>query len=800
MEIDSFNLTPKAKLALKDAKEFANQNSHSLINNCHILYGCWKNINSSFINFAGAMGVELELEELSKIILKFSKKHSLLFTSSSHNEIWDTNIQTAIKKAKEFADDHENFYVGIEHLLFGVLECNEKFLEFLLKNDVDYEHLKEIIHEFIIGKTVEPVPAGKEPIPASSKPKVKAIDAYCILLNDLVSKENYQTISGRDKEIETLTEIICRKTKSNCLLLGEPGTGKTAIVEGLAQKINNNECSEILANKKIYSLDLGLMIAGTKYRGQFEERLSNFLEEVKELKDVIIFIDEIHIMIGAGSSEGSMDVANMLKPALARGDIRCIGATTYSEYKKFFEKDGALSRRFDIVKVNEPNKTQVFEMVKASIDSFESYHNVKYSDELINLTIDLCAKYLPNKRFPDKAFDIIDQTCSRVKIKKIKRPAKALKAEGELKTFLNVEEEDFSQEDHLKCALLMDEYTTIMQNWMYKIAKTKFEVTANDVYNVIADKSNVDVETIKESTKNTFSLFKDNLKSKIFGQSENIDKIYNTLACAKVGFGKLNKPIASFFFVGPTSVGKTFAAKNIAKEFFGNESSILQINMSEYQEKNSISKLIGTSAGYVGFEEGGLLTEFVRHNPNSVILFDEAEKCDRSILDLLLQILDEGCINDNLNRKIDFTSSIIVLTSNIGVKDVESKSMGFIQEEIKHEDSYKNSVKKQLKPELVARIDEIIVFNALKSEQFIGIVNNRIQQIKNNLNSKNIKLNISKDLVQFIVSKIGEDFNARSLNSIIRSEIEVPIADLIIKNANLKKISAKVIDKSIKIG
>ena len=798
MEIDSFNLTPKAKLALKDAKEFANRNNHSLINNCHVLYGCWKNINSSFINFANLMGVELSIENLSEIILKFAKKHALLFTASTHNDIWDVDIQNAIKKAKEFADDHENFYIGIEHLLFGVLECNEKFLDFLLKNNIDYEHLKEIIHEFIVGKTSEPPQVEKEPAPAK-KTKIKAIEAYCTLLNDLVKKDDYQKISSRDKEIETLTEILCRKTKSNCLLLGEPGTGKTAIVEGLAQKINSNECSEVLANKKIYSLDLSLMIAGTKYRGQFEERFSNFLEEVKELKDTIIFIDEIHVMIGAGSSEGSMDVANMLKPALARGDIRCIGATTYSEYKKFFEKDGALSRRFDIVKVNEPNRTQVFEMVKASIDSFETYHNVEYSDELINLTIDLCGKYLPNKRFPDKAFDVIDKTCSKVKIKKIKRPLKALKVEKELKDFLDSEEENFSQEMQIKCALLMDKYTSIMQDWMYRVAKTKFKITENDVYEVIANKSNVSVDTIKESANNTFALFKDNLKSKIFGQSENIDKIYETLACSKAGFNKSNRPIANFFFVGPTSVGKTFAAKQIAKEFFGNESSILQINMSEYQEQNSISKLIGTSAGYVGFEEGGLLTEFVRHNPNSVILFDEAEKCHRSILDLLLQILDEGSINDNLNRKIDFTSCIVILTSNIGVKESETKSMGFIQPEVSYKDSYKDSVKKQLRPELVARIDEIIVFNALTNKEFTEIVNERINQIKNNLNSRKIKMTISKDCVDYIVSKLNGDFNARSLNSIIRSEIEVPIADLIIKKSDLKKISIKVIDKIIKI-
>jgi ATP-dependent Clp protease ATP-binding subunit ClpA len=334
---------------------------------------------------------------------------------------------------------------------------------------------------------------------------------------------------------------------------------------------------------------------------------------------------------------------------------------------------------------------------------------------------------------------------------------------------------------------------------MYRVAKTKFKITKDDVYEVIANKSNVNVNTIKESANNTFASFKDNLKSKIFGQSENIDKIYDTLACAKAGFNKSNRPIANFFFVGPTSVGKTFAAKQIAKEFFGNESSILQINMSEYQEQNSISKLIGTSAGYVGFEEGGLLTEFVRHNPNSVILFDEAEKCHRSILDLLLQILDEGSINDNLNRKIDFTSCVIILTSNIGAKESETKSMGFIQPEINHTNSYKESVKKQLRPELVARIDEIIVFNSLGNKEFAKIVNERIDQIKNNLKSKEIKVSISKDSIDYIVGKLSDEFNARSLNSIIRSEIEVPIADLIIKKSDLKKISIKVVDKSIKV-
>jgi ATP-dependent Clp protease ATP-binding subunit ClpC len=798
MEIDSFNLTPKVKLALKDAKHFAIANGHSLINNCHVLYGCWKNINSSFVDFADSAGINIEIDYLRELILKFAKKHPLLFTESPHNNTWDTKIQNAIKKAKEFADDHENFYIGTEHLLFGLLECDEKFLDFLLKNNIDYEYLKQVIHEFIVGGAPEPSLVEKETTQVK-KAKTKAIEAYCVLLNDLVQKEDYQIISGRDREISNMTEILCRKTKSNCLLLGEPGTGKTAIVEGLAQKINSNECSEVLANKKIYSLDLSLMIAGTKYRGQFEERFSNFLEEVKELKDAIIFIDEIHAMVGAGNSEGSMDVANMLKPALARGDIRCIGATTHSEYKKFFEKDGALSRRFDIIKVEEPSKAQVFNMVKASINSFENYHNVECPDELIDLSIDLCEKYLPNKRFPDKVFDIIDQTCAKVKIQKIKRPSKALKIEKQLKYLLDYPEEEFCPEAQAECELLMNEYTSIMQNWTYRIAKTKFKITKDDVYQVIANKSGVNVNTIKESANITFALFKENLKSKIFGQSENIDKIYDTLACAKAGFNKSNRPLANFFFVGPTSVGKTFAAKQIAKEFFGNESSILQINMSEYQEQNSISKLIGTSAGYVGFEEGGLLTEFVRHNPNSVILFDEAEKCHRSILDLLLQILDEGSINDNLNRKIDFTSCVIILTSNIGSQESEAKSMGFIQPEINHADSYKQSVKKQLRPELVARIDEIIVFNSLGDEEFGKIVTERINQIKNNLKSKKIKLTISKDCVGHIVGKLKGGFNARSLNSIIRSEIEVPIADLIIKKSNLEKISIKVIDKSIKV-
>ena len=797
MEINNFNLTPKAKLALKDTKEYANLNNHTTINNCHFFYSCWKNISEPFANFIDSTGIDIDLNFLSDIILEFAKKNPSYFNNDELKEAWSPEIELSINKAKDFSDKNENFYIGVEHLLLGLLDTNEDFSNFVIDNDINFELIKACLNKFISGDIEDLVLADAE---VSEKTyKSKSIEAYCVLLNELVKKDDYQKISGRDSEIDTLTEILCRKNKSNCLLLGEAGTGKTAIVEGLAQKINSNQCSEMLANKQIYSLDLSLMVAGTKYRGQFEERFSNFLKEVKELKDAIIFIDEIHIMIGAGSSEGSMDVANMLKPALARGDIRCIGATTFSEYKKFFEKDSALSRRFDIIKIEEPNKTQMFEIIKNSIDSFESYHNVEYSELLINLTINLCSKYLPNKRFPDKAFDIIDQTCSRVKIKKIKRPLKTLKIEKELKTYLNLDEEKFSEDIENRCSFLMDQYKQSMKNWMDKISKTKFKITEDDIYSIIANKSGVSVDSIKESSNNTFLKFKDNLKSVIFGQSENIDKIHDTLICAKAGFKKNNKPVASFFFVGPTSVGKTFAAKKIAKEFFGNESSILQINMSEYQEKNSISKLIGTSAGYVGFEEGGLLTEFVRHNPNSVILFDEAEKSDSGILDLLLQILDEGYINDNLNRKIDFTSCIVILTSNIGSKDIETKSMGFMQTEINHQESYKDSVKKQLRPELISRIDELIVFNSLKNQQFISIINEKINEIKLNLNSKKIKLSVSNDLNEFISKKLNNEFNARSLGSIIRSEIEVPISNLIINNLNLKKISIKVIDNLIKV-
>jgi ATP-dependent Clp protease ATP-binding subunit ClpA len=566
-----------------------------------------------------------------------------------------------------------------------------------------------------------------------------------VLVNEQVQSETFPKISGRDQEISLMQEILCRKLKSNCILIGEAGTGKTTIVEGLAQMIENPDYNGPLSNKKVYSLDLGSLVAGTKYRGQFEARFSKLLSELKNTKDSILFIDEIHTIVGAGGKEGAQDFANMIKPALARGEIKCIGATTSSEYKKHFEKDAALARRFHPVYVEEPDMEQVVSMVQGSLSSYEAHHGVKFPVELADTAIGLCQTYLPNQRFPDKAFDVIDQSSSKARIR------------GN---------------------------------------SSEVTVCENDVYTVIADKIGVSIDTIQESNKKQFHSFETSMNDRIYGQENNISKIYDLLACAKAGLQSPNKPIASFFFVGPTSVGKTFTAKQIAKEFYGNDKSFLQINMSEYQEQSSISRLIGASAGYVGYEDGGLLTEFVRKNPNSLILFDESEKCNPNILNLLLQILDEASLKDNLNRSVDFSRCIIVMTSNIGSNIESSVQLGFAPQAVDKKDSYTCSVKKMLPPELVSRIDEIVIFDSLSDDSISKIFTSRLNEIHDYMKPK-VEIDFSISANDFIDFK-SED-HARDIKKLIRKSIEIPLAKFIVKNPELKKVSVKMLDGNVNI-
>jgi len=764
MDINNIKFTPSVERAFSHAKIKVSDSNQNIVNNCYLFCSTWQNTNKNFKSYLFSRGVELSDEKVERFISRFSVKYPYLFDSEKKDIIFNSSVKSSISQALNFASKKNNYFIGVEHLLYGIISVTDEFCSFLLTQDIDTEHFKSCIESFVYGDIFASESEEYEEYDEDEEDDIDSPDGvsndyadeeygylkkFGSILNDEVNKPSFPKISGRDSEVLLIEQSLCKKIKSNCILVGEAGTGKTSIVEGFAQLISSDEYSGPLQNNKIYSLDMGLLTAGTRYRGQLEDRLAKIIKQLKLHKELILFIDEIHTMIGAGNRENSLDVANMIKPALARGEIKCIGATTISEYKKVFEKDAALARRFDMINIDEPSKQMVKEMSGKALSSYEEFHKVKYPENALNLTIDLCEIYLPHKRFPDKVFDVIDQASvkTRIENKKTKTP----------------------------------------------------KVSLDCIYKVIADKINIDAESMKQNHNNAFHNFEEDLNKKILGQEKNISKIYDVLSCSKFGFQKPNKPIASFFFVGPTSVGKTFTAKEIASKFYGNPKNILQLNMSEYQESASISKLIGASAGYVGFEEGGILTEFVRKNPNSVILFDEVDKCHKNALDLLLQILDEASISDNFNRKIDFSRCIIIMTSNIGNEEINQKQVGFISQKTSAEDSFIASVKKYLRPELVARINEIIVFNSLDAVHFKSIINSKLNSIKSILKQKNISLTICKNMLAHLSNFIKNTNNARNIDSIIRNKIETPIAKFYLKNSKASKISIKVIDNHIYI-
>ena len=751
MDVDKIKFTSSAARVMDQLKPLVESKGHSIANSIHIFYLCISNSNSIFLEFVNSRGIEFDKEKIESLLDKIAKKQPELFYGETVSYRLCDSVNSLIRKSFKIAQKYEHAYVGNEHMIYSFLEENNDFCELLFENGIDTEHLKFCIMAFISGEGEEfeeGIFDYDDDDEEEESFSGSHLEKYCTLFNESVNKPEFPRISGRSKEISLIEEILCRKTKSNCILIGEAGTGKTTIIEGLAQLIETDGYNGPLAKKSVYSLDLGMLVAGTKYRGQFEGRFSKLLNELKERKDCILFIDEIHTIIGTGSREGSQDLANMLKPALSRGEIMCIGATTSTEYKKYFEKDSALARRFHQVNVDEPEISYVLEMIKTSLPSYEAHHQVSFAKNTVNIAAKMCEIYLPNQRFPDKLFDVIDQAASKARIK--------------------------SKESNAQVAML-------------------------DICEVIADKINVDVETIKESCYKTFAEFEKNINLHVFGQKENVAKIYDILACAKAGFQNKNKPISSFFFVGPTSVGKTFTAKQIAKEFYGNEKSFLQLNMSEYQDQASISKLIGTSAGYVGYEDGGLLTEFVRKNPNSLILFDEAEKCNPNILHLLLQILDEAKINDNLNRSVDFSRCIIVLTSNIGADISTKMQMGFLPEKSTEKENYMKSVRKMLPPELVSRIDEILVFEKLGKESIVNIFKSKLADVIEKLKNNGItaKLEFDGDDL-FNLNKNTED-HARQIKQIVRQKIEMPLSKFIIQNPKKKKISLKMLDGELNI-
>ena len=623
-------------------------------------------------------------------------------------------------------------------------------------------------------------------------------------------------VIGRDQEITRIAQILSRRKKNNPIIIGEPGCGKTAIVEGLAIKIYNGECPRNLMDKKIVSLDMTSIVAGTKYRGQFEERMKVILEELQANPNIIVFIDEIHTMVGAGNSSGSMDASNIFKPALARGEIQCVGATTLDEYRKNFEKDGALERRFQKVIVDPASKEETLQILLNAKDKYEAYHKVTYNDEVLTLCVDLAERYITDREFPDKAFDIIDEVGARSQVE-VKMPPiiDELKAEAQeikLQKLDVVKRQDYEEAANLrdKEKRVLNKLEQEKKKFEEELGIHKKEVSLELVYDVVSNMTKIPISKLNSDEAKSLSNLENSLNDSVIGQPDAIKKIAKSIRRNRIGIKDPNKPIGSFIFLGSTGVGKTYLAKQLAKQIFGNEDALIRIDMSEFQEKHTISRLIGAPPGYVGYDEGGQLTEQVKNKPYSVILFDEIEKANKDVFSTLLQVLDDGHITDGLGRKINFKNCVIIMTSNLGVKKLQDFGGGigfgtqaktYVQEEHKR-DMLKKELQKFFAPEFLNRIDEVIIFNQLVKDDVKKIVKLEIEVLTKRLSKMKYNFKFDETVTE-LISEVGFDelYGARPLKRAIQDKIEDYISEEILNGNVLEDINytMTVVDKEIKI-
>ena len=641
------------------------------------------------------------------------------------------------------------------------------------------------------------------------------LDNFSRDLNKLATEGKLDPVIGREREILRIAQILSRRKKNNPIILGEPGSGKTAIVEGLAMKIVEGECPKNLLDKRIVNLDLTAVVAGTKYRGQFEERLKVILEELQNNPNIIIFIDEIHTLIGSGNSSGSLDGSNIFKPALARGELQCIGATTLDEYRKSFEKDGALERRFQKVIVDPSTVSETIEILKNIRDKYESYHKVSYSDEIVELCVKLADRYITDREFPDKAFDILDEVGARSQTDQ-KVPESIEKLKKEAADVKQQKMDVVRRQNYEQAAELRDKERKVLgrlesekKKYEQEFASTRNPISAEQVYDVVSSMTKIPVNKMSiDDTKALINMDK-SIQSKVIGQDEAIEKIVKSIRRNRIGIKDPNRPIGSFIFLGSTGVGKTHLAKQIAKEMFGSENALIRVDMSEYQEKHTISRLVGAPPGYVGYEEGGQLTEQVKNKPYCVILFDEVEKAHKDVFSILLQVLDDGHVTDSLGRKINFKNTLIIMTTNLGVRKLQDfgSGIGFSSNKYSNEEAKKQILMKEMKhffsPEFLNRIDDTIVFKTLNKEDINQIVSLELNKLMGRMKELKYEFSYDQTLVDFI-SKIGFDevYGARPIKRAIQDKIEDYISELVLteKIKEGKKYKLKVENEEVKLG
>ena len=793
----NFNgFTSKANEALNQAISSAEQLGHTYVGSEHLLLGLLKIGSGVAASVLNRNGVTAEkIEELIRATIGCGTPTRL------SPDYFTPRAKRVIETAMAGCSNMGKKYVGTEHLLIGILSEGDNYaIRFINEIGAD---TSAITSEALSASGINPEDSvGKNDKSASkSDGNVPTLSKFGRDLTAEAKKGKIDPVIGREKEIERVIQILCRRTKNNPCLIGEPGVGKTAIVEGLAQKIAEGAVPDILQNKRVFTLDLTGMVAGTKYRGDFEERIKSVIEEVTKAGDIILFIDEVHTIIGAGSAEGSTDAANILKPSLARGEFQLIGATTISEYRKNIEKDSALERRFQPVNVAEPSEEDAILILKGLKDKYEAHHKVKITDEAITAAVKLSTRYISDRFLPDKAIDLIDEAASKVRLSVCAAPPELKELEEKIAAAEAEKDEAINSQEFERAASLRDsekklkaEYEKARDDWKKQNSHCNGEVGEQDIAEIVSSWTGVPVSQLTEEESARLLRLEDELHNRIVGQDEAVTAVAKAIRRGRVGLKDPKRPIGSFIFLGPTGVGKTELCKALAQAMFGSENMMIRLDMSEYMEKHTVSKLVGSPPGYVGFEEGGQLTEKVRRNPYSVILFDEIEKAHPDVFNMLLQILEDGILTDSQGRRVDFKNTVIIMTSNVGARLITEKKVSFGFGESGKDDNKDvkelvlNELKNTFRPEFLNRVDDIIVFSKLDKEQIAEICVKMLNNLSERLKNLNITAEFD-DSVKYALAEKGFDpvYGARPLRREIQNKIEDPLSE-------------KILDSSVKNG
>ena len=797
------NFTPRAQQVLALARKEADRFHHNYVGTEHLLLGLINLGQGVAVNVLQKMGLDLDTVRQAvdeQVGLGPEAK-------PSGNVPYTPRVKKVLALAGKEAKSLNHSYVGTEHILLGLLREGEGVAARVLKSlDIDVDRcrneiLSELDPNFSSGEEAESSVVGAGEGEEKGKDlKTPALKAFGRDLTEIARKGEMDPVVGRESEIRRVTQVLCRRTKNNPVLIGEAGVGKTAIVEGLAQQIASGMVPENLIDKKVVTLDLALMVAGTKYRGQFEERIKAVMDELRKSQNIIIFIDELHTIVGAGAAEGAMDASNIFKPALSRGELQCIGATTLAEYRKYIEKDSALDRRFQSVKVEAPSVEDTVLILKGIRSKYEEHHNVNFSDKALDAAAKLTDRYVTGRYLPDKAIDAIDEAGARSRMQSMQRPPEIEKLSDEIKEVCALKESAISDQNFEEAAEARDKEKKlrskrerVLESWKKSREENRAMVDEDDMLQVIADWTGIPLNRMEAKESKKLLKLEEDLREHVVGQDFATEVVAKALRRSRADLKDPKRPIGSFMFLGPTGVGKTHLAKILAERIFGDQEALIQIDMSEYMEKHAVSRMIGSPPGYVGYEEGGQLTEAIRRKPYSVILFDEIEKAHPDVAQILLQILEDGRLTDSLGRKVDFRNTILIMTSNVGAHILQrNTSMGFSigdadQDFENTKDKILDEAKKTFKPEFLNRLTEIVIFRPLAKESMHSIVDLELSKVTERLKEKKLKLQVSDEAKEFLIEKGYDDkLGARPLRRAVEKYLEDTLAEELL-SGNLRK-------------